>query len=213
MDIAQQVPTSEQQQHLSNTTGRELSLQWSKPWQQVHVQLPWLSCQRAPPAEAAVLRAAKAVWGGGHGGRGRTERGGGAGAGSSRQQMNASSMSMSSKTANSSKDDSGVPLPLQYQEGAASSSSSITSPPPPSPPPAPRRTPQAAAAAAAATTPQAATTTPAQPAAPGPTAYKPGPLMLFLDTSALLAMLGSNSSAATPTCFTMKMLQVGACVA
>jgi hypothetical protein len=39
-----------------------------------------------------------------------------------------------------------------------------------------------------------------------PVVYQDGPLMLFLDTSALLAMLGGNS--ATPTAFKLSLLQV-----
>lgn len=192
--------------------GRELNLAWSKPWQAVHVQMPWLSCQRSTPAEAAVLQDAKAIWGRPGGGGGRVVAG-------SQQTADTSSSSVGSNAAGAVATGGALrrpppPLPLRRAAGAAAAAAAAAT----------------AAAAAAAASPAAVSTpatsdtasSPAQAscaiAAPlrlpvgedtpacGALSYAEGPLMLFLDTSALLSMLNCPPGVAAATPFTLRLL-------
>ena len=80
VDIAEELPLAQRQTvpeggtpggagGTGGTPGRELNLRWHKPWNTVHVQMPWISCQKRAPAEAPVLQLAREAWGVGRRGR------------------------------------------------------------------------------------------------------------------------------------------------
>lgn len=200
VDIAQEVPVSERASR-TDSKGRELNLSWSLPWQEVHVQMPWLSCQRAPPAEAAVLKAAKAVW---------SKRA--AAADSSSRDRHASTVSLAADAQQKQQQQQqqqhmglnnsrrhGCVVAAAAATAAAGKESAVSSlietPPPP---------PRAALAAEAM---GASASTGVRGTAAAAVEYQEGPLMLFLDTSALLSMLGCAGNVTSNTCFTLKLLQ------
>lgn len=187
---------------------------WSKPWSSVQVQMPWLSCQRTAPAEAAVLQAARAVWGrgaaaagaqqaaasGNHRQQQQQQVGGSCGRASSRPAVVAAAV-YDASDADAAR--SGVALPLVL----------------PQPPPPPRTTAQQGSTTAVTASNGSSSSSTQHAAAPPPrlpadddsmraaVSYQDGPLMLFVDTSALLSMLGCPGSVSSTTCCTVKLLQ------
>jgi hypothetical protein len=265
VDVAQHVPNDRARSSVSNTSGRELCLSWTKPWREVHVQMPWTTCQRAAPAEAAVLRAAKAVWGqhkgqaapaaaaGGSqrqqqspveqrrasaGGDSDRSSGGGSGSGSSRAgvggvvaAMAAAAAAAADPVSSSSTGPAGTPPPPpppprpRPQQQEQQQPHAPPPPPPPPPPPAAAQRQGSPATPVAAALPGGSARSSGTPGGSSPAgaaanggssgsarsapAYAEGPLMLFLDTSAVMAMLGVNAT--TPTVFKLSLLQVRAC--
>lgn len=178
--------------------------------------MPWLSCQRAPPAEAEVLKAAKMVWSSRRQTNGSatsaptgpTAAGVGSSGGCSISRSSDRSAGVVSGTQQQQQQGSmpfgsgsrygGVVAAAALLDGRAHQTTPLVHEPPPPPP----RAAPSTLAAAAIPSPAAA----ASPAVP-PVQYQDGPLMLFVDTSAFLAMLGCGGSVASNTCFTMKLLQ------
>jgi hypothetical protein len=178
--------------------------------------MPWLSCQRTAPAEAAALQAARAVWSRGttaeppqagdsvsHRQQQQLQQGSGRlGHGSGRLAPVVAAMS---DAADADAEKSDVALPLVH--------------PPQPPPPPPRAAAQQYAPAAVIASSSSsggdtrrASSPACQPGDDGSkraggVQYQDGPLMLFVDTSALLSMLGCPGSISSSTCCTMKLLQ------
>lgn len=128
-----------------------LSNWWVLAGGAVHVRLPWLQCQRQAPAEAAILKQARAAW-------------------------------------------------------AAAAVVAAAAPPPPAPSREPR--PAAAPTGRASRGGASPTGPPAAAAAVEAAATGAGPLLLFPDTSALLAMLGATGFASAGTPLTLRLLEV-----
>lgn len=205
VDIAKELPVSERK--CSDSRGRELNLAWSLPWTGVHVQMPWLSCQRSKPEEAAVLQAAKAVWG---------RRAAAAAAGPGRLLAASAQRSQWQRSAGdggvtpggSSRVGGVVAAMAAAAGGGEDMQLPLLHPPPPPPPPAKL----AAATSNSSSTAFAAPLLPAQAGSSSSTnssavEYQDGPLMLFVDTSAFLAMLGCPGSVTSSTNLTLKLLQ------
>ncbi|GIM02389.1 hypothetical protein Vretimale_7262 [Volvox reticuliferus] len=151
----------------------------------VSVRLPWASCQKQPPSEAGVLRAVKGFY---------THV-------PKLQSAAAPTTTITpplppaqpppppQRSAASSESPQPRPQPCPPPASTTPSlaSSSTATPPPPAAPPV-RSTP-----AAAYGTPTGASASAAVPAGCDRT-YAPGPLLLFPDTSALISMLGGNTT-------------------
>jgi hypothetical protein len=218
VDIAKELPVA--QRTRTDSRGRELNLVWSLPWQQVHVQMPWLSCQRSTPSEAAVLQAAKAVWG-----RGPVAAAAGSStAGPSSQQQQRRQLTPPSLAAGSGGRMAAVVAAMSAEAAGVRPQQDdnavlpfMQQPPPPPPPAAAKPQqkppgsvkfsfsagPSTSSAAGAAAEPAGDSSSSSSAAV----SYQDGPLMLFVDTSAFLSMLGCPGNVASGTCLTLKLLQ------